>query len=386
MKRAVQSILGRLTGANAVREWTRGQLRTLDDRVKEARKAGTRALEQSNHLRHELSEQQRRVSGLADAVTPLAGVLEQVGMLEGRLARLERFSEASDRVALRFSSAPPDVHDIAAICEHARRAILAATLDTDPAPHVVVDNFLPDSYYDLLVDTLPPPDLFEMDDAAKQDFHPFGAHRVPVVSRVVWQRFERDAVAQAITQALLSLFASAIVPHYAAILGDQLAPDAARLPMSASGRVMLRRPGYRLPPHVDPKRRLITGILYLARPGDSEAYGTQLYRVDRPFASPVMATYYPEKHGFRCELAKQVAFRPNRLLAFINSGAAHGAEIPVTASKSSERYAYQFAIRPAEAELRALLRRLPASRREEWRELLTDKTAAKGATDDPRVG
>lgn len=46
---------------------------------------------------------------------------------------------------------------------------------------------------------------------------------------------------------------------------------------------MLRRPGYRLPPHVDPKRRLLTGILYLARPGDSDEYGTQFYRVDRPF-------------------------------------------------------------------------------------------------------
>ena len=44
---------------------------------------------------------------------------------------------------------------------------------------------------------------------------------------------------------------------------------------------MLRRPGYKLTPHLDPKRATMTVLLYLARPGDSEQFGTSLYSVDR---------------------------------------------------------------------------------------------------------
>jgi hypothetical protein len=40
---------------------------------------------------------------------------------------------------------------------------------------------------------------------------------------------------------------------------------------------MPRRPGYHLEPHRDPKRSLLTCLLYLARPGDSDAQGTQLF-------------------------------------------------------------------------------------------------------------
>ena len=44
---------------------------------------------------------------------------------------------------------------------------------------------------------------------------------------------------------------------------------------------MLRRPGYRLKPHRDMKIAALTGLIYFARPGDSQEYGTQLYRIAR---------------------------------------------------------------------------------------------------------
>ena len=78
---------------------------------------------------------------------------------------------------------------------------------------------------------------------------------MPIVSRVVWQRFESEVIERVIIPALLELFAPAIIPHYTAVVSQELAQDTANLPMRrAEGRVMLRCPGYRLPPHVDPKR------------------------------------------------------------------------------------------------------------------------------------
>jgi hypothetical protein len=47
----------------------------------------------------------------------------------------------------------------------------------------------------------------------------------------------------------------------------------------SDGRIMLRRPGYRIPPHRDPKWGFITCLMYLAREGDDERWGTQLYTV-----------------------------------------------------------------------------------------------------------
>ena len=66
-------------------------------------------------------------------------------------------------------------------------------------------------------------------------------------------------------------------------------------------------------------------------------------------------TYYPEEHGFRCELVKAVPFRPNTAVAFLNAGGAHGADIPKSAPKDTERYSYQFYVSPDPELLAAVL-------------------------------
>ena len=124
---------------------------------------------------------------------------------------------------------------------------------------------------------------------------------------------------------------------------------------------MLRRPGYSLAPHLDPKKVLFTCLIYFARPGDDEEHGTQLYRVDRPFQATSLKTYYPEQHGHRCDLARTIPFRPNTALAFINGNAAHAASIPAD-SNQTERYAYQFYVAPPGGPFAALVARLPPER------------------------
>src|SRR5262249_32263844 len=194
--------------------------------------------------------------------------------------------------------------------------------------HIYVTDVLPRDFYDLLVESMPPPECFRWADPTKQDFEPQEASLVPDLSRVVWRFFEDEVVDKLLRPALLQAFAPFIRSHYAAVFGPEFADEAAQWPQRSRGRLMLRRPGYSLAPHLDPKKVLFTCLIYLARAGDSEEHGTQLYRVDGPFQATSLKTYYPEQHGQRCELARSVPFKANTAFAFLNGNAAHAASIP----------------------------------------------------------
>ena len=130
-------------------------------------------------------------------------------------------------------------------------------------------------------------------------------------------------MAGVLAQALLRRLAAAVAAHYAQTGGHEFGQQAAAIPhRSFAGRIQLRRPGYSLQPHLDPKRVVITGLIYFARPGDDPAHGTQLFSVDRPFVSAGIKTFFPEQHGISCTLAASVPFTANTLLAFVNSGGA----------------------------------------------------------------
>jgi hypothetical protein len=89
----------------------------------------------------------------------------------------------------------------------------------------------------------------------------------------------------------------------------------------------------------------VTGLVYLARNGDLESYGTQFYRVRDDEDAPSDKPYYVDQA--RCEEVAAVPFRANTLVAFLNSRGAHGASIPADAKPATlERYLYQFRLGP----------------------------------------
>jgi hypothetical protein len=133
----------------------------------------------------------------------------------------------------------------------------------------------------------------------------------------------------------------------------------------SDGRIMLRRPGYVIQPHRDPKWGFITGLIYLAREQDADTYGTQLYRVRDDRDAPNDKPFYVDEA--RCELVKSVPFRANTLLAFLNSRGAHGASIPPDAMPVNlERYLYQFRLGPSTRTIKRLLALMPAEQRGPW--------------------
>jgi hypothetical protein len=279
----------------------------------------------------------------------------------------------------------PTILDKERIAAHVRAAIANTTLHTDPYEHIVVDKLLPDDIYQLVIDALPPLPFFDQRDQIKMNLTlpmEFG----PAVSSTVWN-FMEEVIAQTILRpAVMEKFWEPLQRHYDVIFGPEFRERANALPKAISGgRVMLRRPGYHLSPHRDPKRSFVTCLLYLARPGDSETYGTQIFRVVNDREANYKQTYYPEQAGCTCELVKVVPFRPNTMLAFVNSAGAHGATIPADAPADIERYAYQFYVAPQSDRLSALIKELPKhGKRQQWqnKNTVTDLVGAGAGTSE----
>jgi len=306
----------------------------------------------------------RQLSATVDRIESSIGRLD---LRESQLRAITRRDiELQDEVgSLASVMCDVDIH------AHITRQIDSATLSQFPFPHAVVDNLLPDALYQALIRGLPPVELFnDRSPNERQLAVPFKI--APVYARRVWTYMARTVVEQMLTPALLNLFRPVVrvwMSDNFPALGDE-AID--RVPLHASdGRILLRTRGYVIPPHRDPKWGFVTCLLYLARPGDRESWGTQLYTVEGDEEARGTAPNWID--STRCQQVGEVAFVPNRALVFLNSAGAHGARIPDDAPEGLERYAYQFRIGPhSKAAIGQLLEELPADRRPLWQNRPTD--------------
>jgi hypothetical protein len=306
-------------------------------------------------------------------------LLGQVAALEASLERTQQLASRADRAASQVKLAAKlnrEQHDKVArvserldstrVANHVRAAIESAPLLLEPYEHMIVDGLLPSDVYDLLIDAIPPEPFFDDHDPIKRNLR-FPMELGPTLSAVVWGFFDKVVTERMIRPAVLDRFHGPLLRHYDSIFGPEFRDRADAMPHSVnSGRLMLRRRGYHLDPHRDPKHSMLTCLVYFARPGDDETFGTQIFSVADDADADYKQTYYPTQAGRTCTLAKVVPFRPNSLLVFLNSRGAHGATISDDAPESLERYSYQFYIGPNKDVLGALIRALPEDRRRMW--------------------
>jgi hypothetical protein len=252
-----------------------------------------------------------------------------------------------------------------AIASHVEAAVDAADVHHDPFPHLVLENLFPERFYEAVVRGIPPVELFDGVDNKQRIVVPFGM--APAFSRRVWSFLLHEVVDTALNAALLRKLRQPLTEWMAQtwpVLAEQPIESVVRM-QSTDGRILLRRRGYMIPPHRDPKWGFVTCLLYLARPGDSQSWGTQLYAVDEDTEAASVSPHWIRAE--RCRLMKDVPFRANTALVFLNSRGAHGARIPASAEPATlERYIYQFRIGPTADSIRRLVAMLPAERREQW--------------------
>ena len=286
---------------------------------------------------------------------------DRLDALEQSLRTLSRKANRLE-AALRFNAEHRErrygshVFDEACIATHVAAAIDRARLDTDPMAHLVVEGLLPRETYDALVDAIPPPELFSDKDDRKQNFKLHAADAAPEWTVIALSFMEDVIIPRMIVPGLLQKFDAHVRATYEKKYGATRGPHVAALPhIATAGRLMLRRPGYHLEPHLDPDRVVVTCLIYFARPGDDESFGTSFYRIDGDPVIDRRNTFFPRNEGYACDLVKTAPFRPNTAVAFVNAGGAHGAGIPSSAPAGTERYAYQFYVSPEPAALAAII-------------------------------
>jgi hypothetical protein len=295
--------------------------------------------------------------------------LRQLEEQRAELTRLRR-AQALDLEEVDRIKSIADVWKPAAIAKHVRSVVAEAPVHTDPFPHLVLEPLLPPDAFRVLVDAVPPEEFFEGE--KHLDLRGIGKATsvVPLFSRIIWRSLRNDVIDTALAPALaerLRPFARDLLRHS---VGDELVEDALALPLHPHGlRLMLRRRGWTLRPHCDPRDQFISTLLYLAPPGEGDTYGTQLFRVLQENFVPGWAnTYYPEDEGVACELAKTMPYRGNLCLSFLNlGGGAHGASVPEDAQPPDlRRLAFQFYMGPDREELDPIIARLPPGLQVAW--------------------
>lgn len=332
-------------------------VKSVDDLAVTARdlKRLVKQLEQravKNDARTSALEQELRT--LTDAIAELRVRESRLRAIYERDIDLQPALDTVDRVL-----------DAASIRSHVERSIDSAALDLDPFPHLVIEDLFPRSFYEAVLRGIPPVEMFDGTENKQRIVVPF--EMAPAFSRRVWGFLLHSVVDDIIGPALIRKFRQPLNEWLRATwpeLPDQALESRVEL-LSTDGRILLRRRGYLIPPHRDPKWGFVTCLLYLARPGDSPTWGTQLYHVDGDTEAVNLAPHWIRAED--CRLAKEVPFRPNTALAFMNSRGAHGARIPADAEPPDlERYIYQFRIGPSPDSIRRLQAVLPEDRREMW--------------------
>jgi hypothetical protein len=353
-----------------VRDNVRELHRSVDALAAERRKDSERLRDALASLAQQIEANARQIKAVNDSLAVLSLQQSQLRAVALREAELEDAESALANVMTRSD-----------VATHVEDAVDGANLNRDPFPYLVVDDLLPQDLYDALIAGIPPVELFADRPVNKQQLKvPFGI--APAYSRRVWRYMANVVVPQFITPSVIRKFRGPLhdwVRENWPALGDDPLADVVRL-HSSDGRILLRTNGYRIPPHRDPKWGFLTVIIYLARPGDDEAWGTRLYRVVEHAASGAPIPQQAATPGGKargaapdwidaseCVFVEDVTFKPNRALVFLNSVGAHGAEIPADAQPPRlQRYIYQFRIGPSGSVINEMMAALPEERRLLW--------------------
>jgi hypothetical protein len=305
-----------------------------------------RADKRADRVHDLLTQHQEQTAAVAAQASELrAAVAKLQQEVADATARAELLAVArkNDLRALRGPSELAAALDVrsAAIEAHVTRALARSTLSVDPFPHMVIDDLLPDDFYRSLLDELPPAEYWRSSGKSRE-YWEIDSDAGPWRTEVVWRFVDHGIV----DRMLRPRFIDAFGPHLAQYWreGFDLDPAAVRY-VTAEGRLQLRRKGYQLRPHLDPPHGALTGLFYLARPGDDPKYGTALYRPSTPLPINRQGIYYPEDHGITLEPVTTVPFRANTLLVWMTPLGTHGADlIGGDVPKHFERYSYQFQV------------------------------------------
>lgn len=340
--------------------------RSVLKQVQEETSAGQRAVRDAlARLEQELqglrAQQKEQAAATEQALASMKRDLEGIALREAQLRAIARADLHLARALPKLEKNLATPEEIGA---HIRASIDGAVLHESPFPYMVVDDVLPEPVFRSLVTGLPPAVLFADRPVNHQHLEP-PFELAPQYSRRIWGFMVDIIVRDFIQPAVLDKLKDPVHAWFSENFPAMTEGVGSLRLTTSGGRILLRRRGYRIPPHRDPKWAVVTCLLYLPRKGDDERWGTQLFTVNDDAEARGAKPHWIE--SAQCTLVEEVSFRPNRLLVFVNSVGAHGASIPDDAEPADlERYAYQFRIGPDATSIGRLMDTLPDDRKVMW--------------------
>lgn len=202
------------------------------------------------------------------------------------------------------------------VLDHTLRQVQSIRVDDDPFPHFSIHPFFPHDVYSDLVKRLPSSETYEAfgyeknrtsdGDSSRKRFRLENSwlERLPADQQPFWFSIRSALGSLDLKRAVFAKLADALSFRY------QCDPSAAsELPGYALPELFRETTGYRIKPHPDTRKKVVTMQISLATAADQQGLGTEFYRRSlRP------AHWLREPKGF--ELVKAMPFLPNAAYAF----------------------------------------------------------------------
>jgi hypothetical protein len=254
-----------------------------------------------------------------------------------------------------------------------------AAIEESPFPHVAIYDFLPAEQFARLTKAMPKPSGFKAaKNVRKLDLDVVESsaefRRLPEHDKQQWVGARDTVIRETVAPILARRFEPWLREKYEWLLGAELAAEFVdRGLTSTNGRIMGRRPGYKLDPHLDSAHFGVTCLLYFTSAADADSGALCLYRPTRALEVKHVSTYYPDKEeGVEVELARTIPVRENLFVAFVNGPASlHGFGVEQEAAEAADlRFVYQSHVVLRDFRRDEVFERLPEPQRARWADLV----------------
>ncbi|VIO77469.1 hypothetical protein [Bradyrhizobium ivorense] len=197
---------------------------------------------------------------------------------------------------------------------HAVASIESSDYSPDPFPHIVFRNFFPESFYQDLIRSVPTKGYDPITGTGtRMALRLYGDHikHVEEPVRPIWEAASVMLTSKAIEDAIRKRLHDGLEIR---ARGDKVA-DARSLKLVAKPVLYSDRNGYRIKPHPDTRKKVVTMQLYCPPDASQESLGTTLYKASLKGLLHV---------GSYClEPVKTIPFLPNLGYAFVVLKAYH---------------------------------------------------------------
>lgn len=215
------------------------------------------------------------------------------------------------------------------VLDHLRQRLLDTELVREPFDHAVVADALPRTVCETLVRYLPPNAAYrryeahargESEESITQErigiqIDASGLCRLDNPYREIWHGVLEWILSPQLAEEMVGRFRQTI---------ERRTPGLSSWPVSAGALLARDFPGYRVDPHTDVPRRLLSGVFYLGRAGSRGQQGTSLYEPSNPNYECHVGRH---SHTETFVLAKTIPYQFNSLLVFARTARSfHGVE------------------------------------------------------------